>query len=38
MTNEIQVFKYDRRNVRAVEKNGEVWFVAKDVLDKGETK
>ena len=31
MSNEIQVFKYDRRNVRTIQKNGEVWFVGKDV-------
>ena len=31
--NEIQVFNYDSRQVRTVEKNGEAWFVAKDVCD-----
>lgn len=29
--NEIQVFNYDSRQVRTVEKNGEAWFVGKDV-------
>ena len=31
--NEIQVFDYNSQQVRTVEKNGEVWFVAKDVCD-----
>ena len=29
--NEIQIFNYASRQVRTIEKNGEVWFVAKDV-------
>ena len=31
--NEIQVFNYGSRQVRTVEKNGETWFVGKDVCD-----
>ena len=31
--NEIQVFNYASRQVRTVEKNGEAWFVAKDVCE-----
>lgn len=30
---EIQVFTYENNNVRTVERDGEVWFVAKDVCD-----
>ena len=33
MANELQVFKYHDKPVRTVEKNGETWFVAKDVCD-----
>ena len=33
MTNEIQVFNYKEQQVRTVELNGEIWFVAKDVCD-----
>ena len=29
--NEVEVFNYDSRQVRTVEKNGEAWFVGKDV-------
>ena len=29
----IQVFNYNSRQVRTVEKDGEVWFVGKDVCD-----
>ena len=31
LMNEIQVFNYNSRQVRTIEKNGEAWFVAKDV-------
>ena len=30
---DIQLFNYDSNAVRAIEQNGEVWFVAKDVCD-----
>ena len=33
MTNALQVFTYNGNNVRTVEKNGGIWFVAKDVCD-----
>ena len=33
MTNEIQLFNYGDNAVRTIEKDGEVWFVAKDVCD-----
>ncbi len=33
MTNDLQVFTYNSNEVRTVEKDGEVWFVAKDVCD-----
>lgn len=33
MTNEIQVFKYHDKPVRTVEKDGETWFIARDVCD-----
>lgn len=33
MTNALQVFSYKDRQVRTVERDGEVWFVAKDVCD-----
>ena len=33
MTNSIQVFDYNAHEVRTVNKDGEVWFVAKDVCD-----
>jgi prophage antirepressor-like protein/mRNA-degrading endonuclease toxin of MazEF toxin-antitoxin module len=31
--NQLQIFNYSDRQVRTVEKDGEVWFVAKDVCD-----
>ena len=31
--NALQVFRYKEQQVRTVERNGEVWFVAKDVCD-----
>ena len=31
--NSIQVFTYENNNVRTVERDGEVWFVAQDVCD-----
>ena len=33
MANELQVFKYHDKPVRTVEKDGEVWFVGKDVAE-----
>ena len=33
MTNALQVFNYQGNQVRTVEKDGETWFVAKDVCD-----
>ena len=33
MTNALQVFKYKDKQVRTVEHDGEVWFVAKDIAD-----
>ena len=30
---EIQVFTYENNNVRTVERDGEIWFVAQDVCD-----
>lgn len=33
MTNEIQIFKFNDHPVRIVEKDGEPWWVAKDVCD-----
>lgn len=33
MKNALQIFTYNGNNVRTVERNGEVWFVAKDVAD-----
>lgn len=33
MTKELQIFNYDGQEVRTVEQDGEVWFVAKDVCD-----
>lgn len=33
MGNSIQVFDYNAHEVRTVEKDGEIWFVAKDVCD-----
>ena len=33
MTNALQVFSYKDKQVRTVERDGEVWFVAKDVAD-----
>ena len=33
MTNALQVFEYNGAQVRTVEKDGEAWFVAKDVCD-----
>lgn len=33
MSNSIQVFDYNAHEVRTVEKDGEIWFVAKDVCD-----
>ncbi|MBQ3446929.1 MAG: Bro-N domain-containing protein [Synergistaceae bacterium] len=38
MTNALQVFSYKDRQVRTVERDGEVWFVAKDVCDVLEIK
>ena len=29
----IQVFNYNNKQIRTIEKNGEIWFVAKDVCD-----
>ena len=31
--NEIQVFNYKSNQIRTIEKDGEIWFVAKDVCD-----
>ena len=31
--NELQIFTYNNAQVRTVEKNGEPWFVLKDVCD-----
>ena len=33
MTKDLQVFTYNSNEVRTIEENGEVWFVAKDVCD-----
>ena len=33
MKNALQIFTYNNNEVRTVEKDGEVWFVAKDVAD-----
>ena len=33
MSNALQVFSYNGNNVRTVERNGDIWFVAKDVCD-----
>lgn len=33
MTNEIQIFKFNDRPVRIVEKDGEPWWIAKDVCE-----
>ena len=33
MSNELQIFNYQNNEVRVVEKDGEPWFVAKDVAD-----
>ena len=33
MLNEIQVFEYKNNQIRTVEKDGEIWFVAKDVCE-----
>ena len=33
MDNSLQVFSYNNNEVRTVEKDGEIWFVAKDVCD-----
>ena len=33
MANELQVFVYGTEPVRTIEKNGEIWFVAKDICD-----
>ena len=33
MKNALQVFSYNGNNVRTVERNGDIWFVAKDVCD-----
>ncbi len=33
MENSLKIFEYETRQVRTVEKDGEVWFVAKDVCD-----
>ena len=33
MTNAIQIFNYKNSNVRTIEQDGQVWFVAKDVCD-----
>ena len=33
MSNELQVFNYQDREVRTVEINGEAWFIAKDICD-----
>ncbi len=31
MSNELQIFNYNSNEVRVVEKDGEIWFVAKDI-------
>ena len=31
--NEIQLFNYNNNEIRAIERDGEPWFVAKDVCD-----
>ena len=33
MTNEIQIFKFNDHPVRIIEKDGEPWWVAKDVCE-----
>jgi len=33
MTNELTVFKYEGREIRTVENDGETWFVAKEICD-----
>ena len=33
MMNAVQIFNYKNNQVRTVERNGQVWFVAKDVCD-----
>lgn len=33
MNNDIQIFNYNNREVRTVQKDGEPWFVLKDVCD-----
>ena len=33
MSSELQVFSYNSKQVRTVERDGEVWFIAKDVAD-----
>lgn len=33
MNNSIQLFNYGEKQVRTIETNGEVWFVAKDICD-----
>ena len=33
MSNALQVFSYNGNNVRTVERNGDIWFVAKDFLN-----
>lgn len=33
MKNNIVAFKYEEQQVRTIEKNGEPWFVGKDVAD-----
>ena len=30
---EIQIFNYENNNVRTIEKDGMIWFIAKDVCD-----
>ena len=33
MKNEISVFNYDKNKVRTIIRNGELWFVLKDVCE-----
>lgn len=33
MMNAVQIFNYKNNQVRTIERNGQVWFVAKDVCD-----
>lgn len=33
MNNELKIFEYENNQVRTTIKNGEIWFVLKDVCD-----